>query len=135
MPSCHRVEVASLLLNAAKKRGLPLEMSEWPGEFPVSIPVKASDSHRRALANDVHYIPIGSVEARLPSMATLGWGSNVRFESPDKSWTVVTGPASVGRHRWRLKVFDEADFSGNMTGRERGDALLRAGYGPRSSKG
>jgi hypothetical protein len=133
MPNCHRVEVASLLLKAAKKRGLMLQMSEWPGESPVSLRVKANDSQTRAFATGAHYIPIGSVDARLPAMVTLGWGSNVRFVSPDKTWTVVTGPASVARNKWRLKVFDEADFTEGMSARERGDALLRAGYGPRST--
>ena len=132
-PSCHRVEVASLLLKAAKKRGLKLEMSEWPGESLSAVRVKADDMQDKALASDARYIPIGSVGARLPALAVLGWGSNVRFVSPGKSRTIVTGPATVGKGRWRLKVFDDAKFTEGMSARERGDALLRAGYGPRST--
>jgi hypothetical protein len=124
LPNCHRVEVASLLLKAAKKRGLMLQMSEWPGESPVSLRVKANDSQTRAFATGAHYIPIGSVDARLPAMVTLGWGSNVRFVSPDKTWTVVTGPASVARNKWRLKVFDEADFTILLKGCPRGSAEM-----------
>jgi hypothetical protein len=133
-PSCHRVEVASLLLKAARKRGLKLELSEWPGESPESIRVKADDLQQKALANDARYIPIGSVDSRLPSIAVLGWGSNVRFDTPEKSWTVVTGPASIGKAGWRLGIVHDGTFTGKgakTSARKRGESFLRRGYGPR----
>lgn len=136
-PSCHRVEVATLLLKEARKRGLLLELSEWPGESPVSIRVKANDSQRKALANDARYVPIGGVDGKLPSMAVLGWGSKVRFESQDESWTVVTGPATIGRNQWRLEIVQDGMFTGRRamtSARKRGESLLRAGYGPRSTR-
>jgi hypothetical protein len=133
-PSCHRVEVASLLLKAARRRGLKLELSEWPGESPVSIRVKADDLQQRALATGARYIPIGSVDSGLPSMAVLGWGSNVRFDTPQERWTVVTGPASIAKDRWRLEVVHDGTFTGKgaeTSARKRGESLLRGGYGPR----
>jgi hypothetical protein len=133
-PSCHRVVVAGLLLKEARKRGMPVELSEWPGETPVSLRLKASDSQKKALADGARYIPIGSVDARMPSMAVLGWGSNVHFETPEESWTVVTGPAYVRKDQWRLEVIDET-FTGKgakTSARKFGDSFLKTGYGPRS---
>jgi hypothetical protein len=134
MPSCHRVEVASLLLKEARKRGLQLEMAEWPGESPISIRVKASESQKRALANSARYIPVGSVDAKIPTLGALGWGSNVRFESADARWDVVAGPAPVGNKQWRIQVFHNGRFNGTEFFRQRGDVLLKAGYGPRSTR-
>jgi hypothetical protein len=136
LPSCHRVEVARLLLETARKRDLRLELSEWPGEKRTSMRVKASDSQRRALRAGARCIPIGSIDARLPAMAVLGWGSDIRFESPEENWTVVTGPARVGRGQWRLEIVAEGAFTGRAaktTARRRADELLRAGYGRRST--
>jgi len=132
LPSCHRVEVASLLLKAAKKRGLKLELSEWPGGAPTTVRMKADEFPERALAGDARYIPIGSVGARMSPLAALGWGSSIRFDTPSTFWRVLVGPAPVGKHQWRLQVFPEADFNGRMTVRQRRQALLDAGYGPRS---
>jgi hypothetical protein len=138
LPGCHRVEVASLLLNVARQQRLQLGVSEWPGESPVLIQVKADDLQQRALATGARYIPIGSVGSRLPSMAVLGWGSNVRFDAPQERWTVVTGPASVGRNLWRLEVVHDGTFTGKgaaTSARKRSKSFLNAGYGPRSTKG
>jgi hypothetical protein len=137
-PSCHRVEVASLLLKAARERGLKLELSEWPGESPVSIRIKADELQQRALATGARYIPIGPVESRLPTMAVLGWGSIVRFDTPQARWTVVTGPASIRKDRWRLEVVHDGRFTGKgaeTSAQKRGESFLRRGYGPRSVKG
>ena len=131
-PSCHRVEVASLLLKAAKKRRLMLEVSEWPGEAPATVRMKADELQEKALASGARYIPIGSVDARLSPLAVLGWGSSIRFDTPSMFWRVLVGTAPVGRHQWRLQVFPEADFYGKASVRQRRAGVLDAGYGPRS---
>jgi hypothetical protein len=136
-PGCHRVEVASLLLKEARKVGLQLELSEWPGELPASIRVKANDLQRRALHTEARYIPIGSVGSKLPFMSVLGWGSAIQFEMPEDSWTVVTGPASVGKDRWRLEVVYDGRFTGKaaaISARKRAKSFLKIGYGPRSTR-
>jgi hypothetical protein len=133
-PSCHRVTVADLLLKAAKKRGLGIQVWEWPGETPASLKVKANEVQTKALANGARFIPIGPVEGKRPSTAVLGWGSDVRFETPGNSWTVVTGPAYVRQRQWQLEVVDKP-FVGRSAKTSAGqsrDALLKSGYGPRS---
>jgi hypothetical protein len=92
---------------------LKVELAEWPGESPVSIRVKANESQRRALGNDARYIPLGAVDKRMPSMAVLGWG------------------------QWRLEVVHDGTYTGRgaeIFARKRGESLLRAGYGPRSTR-
>jgi hypothetical protein len=134
-PSCHRVEIARLLLGAAKQRQLALELSEWPGESPSSLQVNASESQRKVLGKGARYIPLGSVEARLPSMAVLGWGSNIQFKTAEENWTVVTGPAYVRKNQWQLEIVDRFSGKGALTAaQERGKSFLRAGYGPRSTR-
>lgn len=136
-PGCHRVEVATLLLRAARKRGLTLEMSEWPGETPTSVRVKANHMQEKALSRHARYIPIGSTDARRPpSLAVLGWGSRVRFDTPQAQWTVVSGPPSIGKNSWRLQVVHDGMFTGKgaaAAARKRGASLLKIGYGPRST--
>jgi hypothetical protein len=101
-PVCHRAVVADLLLKIAKKRRLSLELSEWPGENPVSLIVNASGPQKEAIDKDTIYIPLGPVTGRIPSLAVLGWGSSVQLEAFDTYWTMITGPADVQRGQWRL---------------------------------
>jgi hypothetical protein len=103
--TCHRTLVADLLLKEAKKRRLTLELSEWPGEKPASLIVKANESQINMSRCTV---PIGPVNAKIPSMASLGWGSRIRFESLEHTRTIVTGPADIQRGQWTLTVFEDA---------------------------
>jgi len=110
--ACHRVVVAELLLKEARKRRLAIELSEWPGEKPVSLRVKASELQEKAIDKGLCHIPLGSVEGRIPSMAVLGRGSGIRFETSGGWRTIVTGPADVQKGEWRLAVFEDASESG-----------------------
>jgi hypothetical protein len=108
-PACHRAVVADLLLKEAIKRRLTLQLSEWPGEEPVSLIVSA-DEPQINLARCT--IPLGSVDAKIPSMAVLGWGSRVRLETSNAYRTIITGPADVQRGQWTLGVFEDVTLSG-----------------------
>ena len=121
-PSCHRVSVATLLLAAANRRGMPLTMAEWPGSAPVSLQREADALQARALKQGARYIPVGSVDAGPPCEAMLGWGSTVEFSLADGNRTLLTGPACVRQRQWRLEVIDGTPQD-----------LLDGGYGPRST--
>jgi len=108
-PACHRSIVADLLLEEAKKRRLTLDLSEWPGEEPVSMTVRAGRSQINMKRCNV---PLGPVDAKRPSMAVLGWGSRIRFETSDTCRTIITGPADVQRGQWTLGVFEDVTLSG-----------------------
>jgi hypothetical protein len=111
-PVCHRALVADLLLKEAKKRQLTLELSEWPGEEPVYITVNTNKSQEMAMNKDVCNIPLGSPSKRIPSLAVLGWGSRIRFETADTYTTIITGPAEVQRGQWTLGIYERATFLG-----------------------
>jgi hypothetical protein len=131
--NCHRVVVAELLLKEAKKRRIAIELSEWPGQEPVSLRVKANESQEMAIAKGLCHIPLGSKEGRIPSLAVLGWGSDVRFDTSDGSRTIVTGPADVQRGQWLLGAFEDASNLGKTeTSALSRTFVKRAGYGARS---
>ena len=112
-PVCHRTLVADLLLTEAKKRRLSLDIAEWPGEKPVSLIVSASELQKDSMEKDTTYVELGPVRGRIPSMAVLGWGSSVRFETSDTSyWAFITGPADVGHDHWRLPKWKIATSAG-----------------------
>jgi hypothetical protein len=48
--ACHRVAVAELLLKRARERNLAIEVSEWPGERPVSVSVNVQGFQEKAIA-------------------------------------------------------------------------------------
>lgn len=105
--SCHRTVVAELLLQAAKKRRVRLEVAEWPGDNPVSAVINANTDQERALSKGLRYVPIGPANGPLPPLATLGWGSQVQFKSDSTSSRVVTGPAYIKKGKWHLEVLTE----------------------------
>lgn len=121
-PSCHRVEVATLLLAAAKTRRLKLTMAEWPGSEPVSLRMQCDERQIKALKNRASFIPVARVDDQLPPTAVLGWGSTINFLCADQEWILVTGPAMVRSGYWRHEVIEVPP-----------DELLELGYGPRSS--
>jgi hypothetical protein len=102
--SCHRAVVADLLLEAAKKRRLKLEVAEWPGDDPVYTVVDADAEQERALSKGLRYVPIGLANGPVPPLATLGWGSQVNFRSDSASRLVVTGPAYIRKSKWHLEI-------------------------------
>jgi len=131
--SCHRTVVADLLLKEAKKRRWKLQLSEWPGEKPISLRVKANKAQEVAISKGLCNIPLGPMAGTIPQMAVLGWGSDVRFDTPDGGWTIVTGPADVLRGQWQLGAYVHA------TGRTKADTselsqnfVKKLGYGARS---
>jgi hypothetical protein len=105
--SCHRTVVADLLLKAAKKRRVRLEVAEWPGDDPVSAVINADVDQERALSKGLRYVPIGPANGPLPPLATLGWGSQVHFKSDSTSSRVVTGPAYIKKGKWHLEILTE----------------------------
>jgi hypothetical protein len=121
-PSCHRVEVATLLLAAAKARRLKLTVAEWPGSEPVSRQVQCDERQTKAFKTGASFIPVASVDDKLPPTAVLGWGSTINFLCAHQEWTLVTGPAIVRSGYWRHEVIGVSP-----------EELLKRGYGPRST--
>jgi hypothetical protein len=132
-PSCHRVTVASLLLKEARRRGIGLELAEWPGEKPSFLSLNATEAQREALERDATYIPIGPADQGLSPLLKLGWASCVTLKHRGGDDVIVTGPAYVKAGVWKLEVLELVPSGSSAIKRARSAAerFLRSGYGPR----
>ena len=108
---CHRSKVARLVLREAKKRGLNLEIIEWPGGDPLEMNVEAPKTAIAALSRGLKYIPIGN-RVDLARLGSVPWGSTVNLQNGSQSEPFVTGPACFQVSQWYLPVLnldDEVD--------------------------
>jgi hypothetical protein len=106
---CHRVEVASLVLKAARKHKAPTEIVEWPGgaaarhHLELSVP---PDIFKKLL-NGRTSIPL-TKPFSLGAMGSLPWGSLVTLRERDQGTQypgyVVSGPAKYKKGGWYLPV-------------------------------
>ncbi len=123
-PSCHRVEVGTLLLKAAARRHIALTISEWPGSAPASVQIEGGPLQIKALKTAARYVPIAAAGRDPPPTAAIGWGSTITFSCDTQRWTIVTGPAMVRSGYWRHEVIEVSP-----------EELRKIGYGPRSTLG
>jgi hypothetical protein len=131
---CHRTEVASLVIKAARSRGIAAEVVEWPGGRPRVIDVHPSPKTLR-VSKKAMTIPLGP---RIPDPDFLGlpWGSIAKVNSSQSSHRHFVGPARFRGGRWVLpKLTDEmgrellpADSLDRGTGWRR-----RWGFDPRTT--
>ncbi len=111
---CHRWNVGTLLLKAAEKAELPLQVQEWPGGDSERFTVKLDDNQLKKLWRSGRYVPLGGLQ-QLPKLAGLPHGSVVRLESRQGSeeheFDIVSGPTVYRSGQWRLPVYEvyEAD--------------------------
>jgi hypothetical protein len=131
---CHRFTVASLLLDAARARGVSLTVSEWPGGEPETRELVLTPT-QVVRTNNTTSIPLGK---KLPAsgLATLPMGSIV-LARPRRGAVVsfLTGPAEF-RGEWKLPQYAVGD-AGDSTGQSLAELAteLRAAYraNPRSA--
>jgi hypothetical protein len=110
-PECHRVEVASLLLNAARRRNVQLDIVEWPGGSPKTIRYKLSDEAAESIRSGRRNLPLGT---RRPSLELLGLprASIIQFRSPSHLFRRLADPARFQGGQWLLPLPLEAIESG-----------------------
>ena len=119
--ACHRMTVAGLVLDAATKRGIDVELVEWPGGDPQEIELEVSRKDYHAIRNGRKTVPL-STSLDLARMAGLPWCSIATIRHGDDRLQRIVGPAICQTTGWALPVF-ECDFD---PGAERGDYLQRA---------
>ena len=104
---CHRHSVTKLILRAAKRRGISLNVVEWPGgELPVREQLKVAVSPevwRGLLSGFRKAIPVGF--SALSKALRLPWGSVVRVECRGENVPISVGPARYNSGHWSLPVF------------------------------
>lgn len=98
--ACHRVAVAELVLDAARRRGLAAEVVEWPGGEPRAEDLLATEEQSRA-ARNLTTIPLEG-ELPLASQAGLPWGSLLRVHAAGGVTRCLVGPAFWQKRRWAL---------------------------------
>ena len=125
---CHRATVASLVLEAARIRGLPVQIVEWPGgeprlkDFDIQLSAPAFDKVCRGAAS----IPLeGPVP--LAEMASVPWLSLVAVHEKGNEQQpplhFLTGPARYKAGGWYLRIYK--DISEDLSDEEIPRAVLK----------
>ncbi len=101
---CHRATVAELVLAAAKKRGVPVEIVEWPGGKPQEIELDVTPQMFAAIRKGRMTVPLGD-QPDLAQVAGLPWGSIATIQAKGEKLHRVVGPAISQTAGWALPVF------------------------------
>jgi hypothetical protein len=99
--ACHRAAIAGLVLEAARRRGIALEVIEWPGGGPVEYPLNATPQQAQAARSRVT-LPLGA-QVNLAEVGALPWGSCLRLSAS----TRLTGPARWQPRGWALPLLQD----------------------------
>jgi hypothetical protein len=89
---CHRATVAELVLDAAKKRGVPVEIVEWPGGERRQIEFDVTPQVFAAVRKGRMTVPLGS-GPNLADLAGLHWCSIATLQAKGEKLRRVVGPA------------------------------------------
>lgn len=103
--ACHRTTVAGLVLKAAKKRGIQVEVVEWPGGDPRRIDLELSAIDFAAVKKERWTIPLGK-KIDLVEVAGLPWCSIAKLHSNNEQLHRIVGPAIANRSGWALPIVD-----------------------------
>jgi hypothetical protein len=110
--ACHRTTVGTLLLRAARKLNVPLQVVEWPGGRPKHLRIKVEPDQLKEITKARQVIPAGKFP--LATLAGLPWCSVVSYWiASGETVHRVTGPACWQKGKgWRLPVmgwFDDPE--------------------------
>lgn len=100
---CHRHRVGALLLRAAGKRKVSLEVVEWPGGEPMHLDIDVSPETFRAVAGGRMTIPMGEPRS-LAKIAGLAWGSTATLRLDDRELHRLVAAAIWTKEQWCLPV-------------------------------
>lgn len=98
---CHRYTVAKLLIKAAKRRGVSLEVVEWPGGEPSTFEIQVPS--REVPKDHSSRLHLESVRP-LSKFAGLAVGSLVDVVSDGRERTVAVAPAMYAPKGWYLPI-------------------------------
>jgi len=103
MVACHRTPVATLVLAAARRRGVPVVIVEWPGGKPRHFSVELSTALFRSVRNGRIMIPMGRKTLRVRLLdGPRGVDSYVHMRR-EKVHRVL-GPAMWQKGEWCRQV-------------------------------
>src|ERR1700722_15900391 len=122
----HRNPVAELVLQAAQRRGVSVEIVEWPGGEPQQIDLNVTPEVFACVRKGRMTVPLG----KQPDVAVVGglpWGSIATVRSAAGKLYRIVGPAIWQTDKWSLPVFP-TDAEG-LTGCETEAAKMRRSLG------
>lgn len=127
--ACHRTTVAGLVLAVAKKRGVPVEIVEWPGGKPRQIDLEVTAQVFAAVRKGRMTVPLGK-QPDLADVAGLPWCSIATLKSNSENLHRVVGPAIRQPDQWVLPVlYPGCDPATSLTAHETEAKKLRRGFG------
>lgn len=133
--ACHRTTVAGLVLKAAKKRGLEIEIVEWPGGEPKQIDLDVSSKDFTAVKKGRMTVPLG----KRPDLAAVGglpWGSIATLHWGGEKLHRVVGPAISQTTGWALPVlFCYLDPATGLSEYKKEAEKVRKGWGLEPTEG
>lgn len=101
--ACHRTTVAGLVLKAAKKRGIRVEIVEWPGGEPSKINLDVTTKDFDAIRKGRVTISLGK-RLDLAEVAGLPWCSIATLNADGEKLHRLVGPAISQTNGWALPV-------------------------------
>jgi len=101
--SCHRTTVAELVLGVAKKRGVQVEIGEWPCGEPRQIDLDVTPQVFTAVRKGRMTVPLGK-QPDLAELAGLPWCSIATLQANGERLHRVVGPAISQTTGWALPV-------------------------------
>ena len=101
--ACHRTRVSTLLLAAARRQAISLEVVEWPGGMPTHINLPVSPELFRSVQSGRMSIPVGNPK-RIAEYTGIAWGSTATIHSAGESLHRLVGPAKWEKGEWSLPV-------------------------------
>jgi hypothetical protein len=127
--SCHRTTVAGLVLKAAKKRGVAVEIVEWPGGEPKQIELDVTPEVFAAVRRGRKTVPLGK-KPDLAEVAGLPLCSTVTLKSDGEILHRVVGPAIRQPDQWVLPIMsDPLDGSDTIADYNHEAVKLRRSFG------
>jgi hypothetical protein len=101
---CHRAVVASLLVKAARRKGVPLNVVEWPGGEPETIEIDIPDKTVKDVLRGGNRVPLAASRPKqIRKFAALPWCSRVGLRSSSGAVAIICGPAQLAAN-WYLPV-------------------------------
>jgi hypothetical protein len=101
--ACHRTTVAELVLKTAKKRGVLVEIVEWPGGEQRHIDLDVTPQVFASVRKGRMTVPLGERPA-LAEVAGLPWCSIDSLQANGEILHRVVGPAICQPSGWALPV-------------------------------
>jgi hypothetical protein len=101
---CHRRKVATLLLEEAKRAGKRVQITEWPGDDPITRSIRLPTPMLASIMHGRRSLPL-SKSADVADFAGLPWGSIVKLKASDHAFPIVSGPAKY-QSGWRIPVLE-----------------------------